>query len=411
MATVRRRYSPLGDPDFRRVFLSSVITKLGYWAGFVAIIGTYVFETEIGVLAIGVFGLIEIFPNLLLSPLSGVVTDRFGHKRVVIVTEAINGGAILTLAFVQSLPVAYAALFVVGAGRAASKPARKAIIPEIVTDDKELSRANGLVSSARSGAQIVGPGVGGALLIYTTPENVLIGDAATYVVSALLYLGITASRPETETDESLFGEVTAGLRAIVASRLVAAVIVVNVVLYAVLGLFDTMLSLYTREVLGLEATAFGLLISLVAVGSLTGGALMGAFGDAVSEETGVIAGVLLDGLVIGSFALADSYRLALIAATGIGFATSIAISYSITVLQRVADDDLLGRVFGVYDGTVTSGELVAIAFGSLLAAEVGVVRLYESLCLLTLVAGVGFSLVMWRSGDTTPANTASGGGD
>jgi MFS family permease len=394
------RTGPLSNPDFRRIFVSAVITKLGYWVTFIAAMTIFVFETEIGPNEIGIFGLAGIVPNLLVSPVFGVFADRLERRKIVIVTELGGAVAVSALAVYQSLLFGYVVIFLVGCFRAASKPARKALVEQVIDDEETLSKANGLISGGKSVAQVLGPSLAGLLIIFVEPELLFLGDAVTYLVSVALFLRISAYDVTGGQDESVRSQFVSGLSAVVNSERIVAILLINLLLYSFLGIFDAMLPYYTREVLSLGSSEFGVMVSVIAGGATLAGLVVGSAGDRIGEVTAVAAAMVLNGITMLCLAVFDVFPVAVVGSGTIGFATSVAISYSVTFIQRTADSETLGRVFGIYDGLMSSGEILAIVVGSAIVARFNVIDLYVLMGGLFIACGGLLSVA--RSSERTP---------
>lgn len=371
-ARVGDRFEPLANPDFRRLFFSYVTTKFGYWLTFIALFELYVFDSEIGALGIGLFGLLEIIPNIVGSPVLSVLADRVSRRRILIATELGSGVLVLALTLYESLLVAYAVLFGLGLLSALAKPAQKALVPQVITDDDTLSQANGLVSAAGSAAQIGGPALGGALIVFVEPHALFVADAVSYLLSAVVLLTMAEYAISNEDDATAFGQFVSGLRYVRTTPTLAFVVAVNFAVFGALGFFDAMLPMYVREVFSGSAADLGAFAAAIAAGSLAASTLVGVLGDKVTPGTGIVVGTAADGIAIFGLARLSGPLPSLTLAFVVGAASTIVITYSITAIHQTSDDDHMGRVFGVYDGTKRTGQILTITGGSVVVAEFGI---------------------------------------
>lgn len=385
------RFKALANPDFRRIFFSYITTKFGYWLTFIALFDIYVFESGIGALGIGLFGLLELLPNVIGSPVLSVLADRFSRKRILIATEIGSGLLVLTLTVYESLPLAYAVLFGLGMLSSLAKPAQKALIPQVITDDDTLAQANGLISAAGSAAQIGGPALGGALIVIFDPQMLFLADAGSYLLSAVVLVTLADYAVPEDEEETAFGQFRSGLRYVRTTGALLYIVVVNVALFGALGFFDAMLPLYVRDVFAGETAALGAFAAAIAGGSLAASTLVGIFGDRVEPGTGIVAGITLDGLAIFGLVQFVGPIPSLTLAFFVGVASTLAITYSITAIHRTSDDDHMGRVFGVYDGSKRSGQVLAITGGSVVVAEFGLVQTFSGVGLTLFALGAVLS--------------------
>jgi MFS family permease len=377
MAVIRslefsKRFRPLSNSDFRRLIISRFTTKMGYWVTFIALFSIFVFESNIGVLQIGILGIVEIAPNIVAGPILGVFTDRFNRRSLLILAETISGVAVLLLVVFQSIIIAYILLFFLGLMTALATPAQKALISQIISEEDTLSQANALFSGVGSFAQITGPALGGVLVIIIQPRLLFIIDSATYFVSAILLYSMSTYTINRDSSTTALNDFREGISYIASSKLLIFAIVSGILVFAVLGTFDSMLPLFVREVLNRPSSAFGFLVGAIATGSILSGIVIGGTDNILSAQTGAIIAGMSDGLSMLGFGLSSSLIVAGGFAFCIGFCTTGALAYLTTLIQQTAKDGYTGRVFGVFTGLARSGQIAAIIIASVIISEVGV---------------------------------------
>src|SRR5437660_339158 len=126
-------YAALRSPDYRRVLAGNVLSSLGAEMQSVAV-GWELYERTHSPMALGMVGLVQFLPILVLSIPAGQTADRFSRKGQLLATQvmlALCSAGIAALSFMEGpVPWYFAFLFLIGVARAFSAPARWAIVPQ-----------------------------------------------------------------------------------------------------------------------------------------------------------------------------------------------------------------------------------------------------------------------------------------
>ncbi|HML97347.1 MAG TPA: MFS transporter [Tepidiformaceae bacterium] len=155
-------------------------------------------------------------PTVVLSPLAGTLADRYSRRRIMVGVDAVSAAACLAaLTAVAVLPLAVAVFLAVGIVYSLStfhRPAAQALLP-VLSGEQQLGRANSGLRLATSLANIAGPAAAGLLVGRGGFELVLAVDAATFAVSGVLVLAITAipAQATPAVRRSVFADAVEGL--------------------------------------------------------------------------------------------------------------------------------------------------------------------------------------------------------
>ena len=156
--------NPLALPDYRRYWLSRVFTTIATQIQVVAV-GWQMYDITGSAMALGLVGLFQFAPALMLIMVAGPIVDRYDRRKILMICRLVQGSAALSLA-VASLTglldstLLYALVFVLGTVGAFEMPAGQAMLPSLVPA-RLLSRAVALGSSAHQAATIGGPALAG----------------------------------------------------------------------------------------------------------------------------------------------------------------------------------------------------------------------------------------------------------
>jgi MFS family permease len=168
----------------------------------------------------------EILPMAIFGIPSGMVVERLGARRTMLVCDAARFPLLASLPLLHSadalsFPLLLALVFVLGCFMAPYFAAQRVILPELVgEDERTITQANSLVEGGTALAGLAGPALAGVLIPFLSAPNVLYVDAATYVVSFLLLAGFV---PKTKrlVGAASSGGVLAGIGFFVRDRLLA----------------------------------------------------------------------------------------------------------------------------------------------------------------------------------------------
>jgi predicted MFS family arabinose efflux permease len=168
----------------------------------------------------------EILPMAIFGIPSGMVVERLGARRTMLVCDAARIPLLASLPLLHaadalSFPLLLALVFLLGCFMAPYFAAQRVILPELVgEDERTISQANSLIEGGTAMAGLAGPALAGVLIPFMSAPNVLYVDAATYAVSFLLLAGLV---PKTRrlAGAAASGGVLAGISFFVRDRLLA----------------------------------------------------------------------------------------------------------------------------------------------------------------------------------------------
>ncbi|MGH8969164.1 MAG: MFS transporter [Actinomycetes bacterium] len=384
-----RYRAALRRPDMRLVVWSFIIDGLGSWA-YSTVLLVYVYERTGSAAWVAATTATRWIPGLLLASLGGVVADRYERTRVMVVSAAVSAVLLAVMAVLIAadgpllLLLALSAL--VAIAYVPYRPAAGALTPDLV-EEKELAAANGLFSALESLTIVLGPAVGGLLLLTGEATAAFVLNALSFVVSAVLVSRVrTRSHGHAgEKGEGVLREMAEGFAALGRER-VAAVLIVFCALDS--GIYGAATVLYgpISQHLGTGVTGYTYLLA----GSALGGLISAALADRLSRSARlapvIMGGILLQAVPFALTAFVDDAAsgFALQVISGVGMI--IVDVLALTALQRDMPRAVLSRVLSLLDGAVFGATLAASFIFAAIFAQFG---LRASL----LVLGVGFPVV------------------
>ncbi|MFI6099421.1 MFS transporter [Lentzea sp. NPDC051213] len=175
--------SAWGFRDFRFLWGGRAISLLGSWLLVVAV-PAHVYALTGSMLATGLTLAAEYLPALVLGPVAGVLVDRWDRRRVMIAADLVRAAAVAGM-LVGTPAAIYAAVVAESVGAVVFRPAAQALVPAVVGTGDALGSANSWNAATDGVVRLLGPPLGGVLLVWAGFE-VLVGlDVASYLVSAV----------------------------------------------------------------------------------------------------------------------------------------------------------------------------------------------------------------------------------
>jgi MFS family permease len=361
----------------RRLQLAGAGSTLGSWAYGVGL-AVYAYHAG-GARAVGFVYFARFAAAAAFAPWLAVLVDRFSRRRVMVAADIARCILVAAMAVVAATTESVWVILVLAVLASIVStmfgPAQGALMPSLVDTPEELTASNAVMNTIASIGMFLGPAIAGILVATTSVSVVFAVTAVTFLWSALCLAGVPAdTRPTVEEPQSIAAELLAGVRAIVRVPALRIVVGLSSAQTLVAGVFEVLLVVYAFSLLHGGNGAVGWLNAAVGIGALLGVVAVAALTGRQRLAGDLGLGVILWGVPIAVAAIwPSSLALGLVLFGIIGLANTIVDVAGMTLLQRSADDEVLGRVFGILEslilGTIALGALLAPALVSLLGAR------------------------------------------
>jgi MFS family permease len=383
-------------PDFLRLWSAQTISQFGSQVSQLALPLAAILVLDATAFEVAFLGTVEFLPFLLFALPAGVWVDRLRRKPILVLGDL---GRALALG---SIPLAYAfdALtiwqlyavgFLVGVCTVFFDVAYQSYLPSLV-ERESLVEGNSKLEISRSGAQLAGPGLAGALIGAVTAPYAILLDAVSFVGSALLVFRIRRAEvvPEPTSKPSMRRELMEGLRYLLGHRLWRPIAIT----VAVSNFFNTLafsiFLVYAVRELELSAQVIGIVFAIGNLGWLAGAVAAGRLSGRLGIGPTLVGSTLLFGPSLLLVPAAPHSQPIPFLVAALVIATFGGIIFNVTGIsfqQAVTPDRMLGRLnatrrFIVW-GVIPLGSLA----GGVLAAQVG---LRETLWIGTIGGSLSF---------------------
>ncbi len=405
---MRAMFASLWVRNYRLFAAGSLVSNTGTWMQRVA--QDWLVLTLTGSAgALGITTGLQFLPILLLSPLAGVLADRFPKRRVLVAAQVAMGLLAAMLGVLALTGLArpwhiYVLAFLFGSAAAVDTPARQAFVNEMVPRD-QLQNAVGLNSVSFNSGRLLGPASAGVLSAWLGS-----GAAATgwvIMLNAASYIAVIVSLWKMRASELVPtprlgrgpGQLRDGLRYVRGRPDI--MLVMAVVFFAgTFGLnFQMTTALMATEVYGKGAGEYGVLGSILAIGSITGSLL--AARRIGSRQRLVIVAAIAFGVSVTIAGLMPSYLTFAVFLPVCGISAMTMMTSANSFVQLASEDHVRGRVMALYMAIFMGGTPVGAPTLGWVAEQYGARWTLVGGGLLTILGVIGSAIVLGRSQHVT----------
>jgi MFS family permease len=367
------------NANFRRLWSAQIVSEIGDWFYSLAIYSLLLQLTG-HASSVALALVLQVIPQTLFGPISGIVNDRIRRKRVMIASDLARAVIVFSMLLVRSrglVWLVYPLLFLESVMWAFFEPARTAVIPNITTSE-DLILANTLSSTTWSLNLVAGAAFGGVALALLGYNASFVLNAVSFIASALLISRMHFEEPHAAAFAKLrvkelldYSPLVEGLRYVRRDRRVFATVLVKTglaqmgvswVLFTVMG--ERVFPLHSPRLDPQRGAVLGMSMLMAARGL---GALFGPLGAArwaghreSRLRLGILIGFLAVGLGYGMLGVAGSLGVACCWVVLGHCGGSTVWVFSTTLLQLNTDDKFRGRVFSAELGLC----MVTLAIGA-----------------------------------------------
>lgn len=394
-----------GNGEYRKLWLAQVVSNLGDWFNNIAVLALVWGLTESG-LATGLVIAASQLPMVLLTPISGVVLDRFNRKRVMVAADLIRAVLALGFLLIRTRDDIWMAYFFSAALIAVSaffQPAVSAIIPQITTR-KELIAANGLSSATFGLMMAVGAALGGVVSGLLGPQAAFVINSLSYGASALLVwwlageLSAERRRGEHTGAREVWHEFLDGLRYARRRPEVLAMLVVKMG-WVLGGGIVVLLTVFAEKIFRAGNGGIGLLYTARGLGIILGPALIRPWvgNDFHRIRRAIPLAYVISGLFYLAFSQAPNLWVAFTVVALAHLGGGISWTLSSVVLQQIVPNDLRGRLFSVENTLVVTTSAASTLMVGWLAEALSPRVAGVLAALIFLLYAVLWTIAVWWS--------------
>ncbi|MDQ0736181.1 MFS transporter [Arthrobacter agilis] len=411
----------LRRPAYRNLFTAQVV----------ALLGTGLLTVALGLLAFDLAGgqagavlgtalTIKMIAYVFVAPLMAALVERLPRKGVLIGADLVRAAMALSLPFIDQVWQIYVLVFVLQSASATFTPAFQALIPVVLPEEKEYTRALSLSRLAYDLESLVSPLLAAALLTVMSFHTLFVGTMVGFLVSAAMVLATRLPViPPAQHQGSLLHRTTLGTRIFLREPSLRGLMALNLVVATATALVLVNTVVYARDLFGGSNTDVAIALAFYGAGSMLVAFVAPRVLERTPDRAFMLRGgwVLIAGLLAAAFlAFTEQSRVHLTDGSWaillglwvlLGIGTSMISTPSSRLLRRVATDDTRSYLFTAQFSLSHACFLIAYPLAGWLGAAAG-----QGVAALVLgalaLAGTVTALIVWPSAVAAPVDAAAG---
>lgn len=382
--------------NYRYYFAGQSFSLIGSWMQSVAM-SWLVYRLTGSVFLLGVVGFANQIPSFFLSPLAGVITDKYNRRNIMIWTQVMFMlqallFAVLTLSGLIQVWHIIALSLLFGFITVFDTPARQSLVVDLAESRENIGNVIALNSALFNGTRLVGPGIAGMIIAYTGEGICFLINAASFLVIILALTQVVVKHEnKARPDSNMWADLKEGFRYTFGNGSVKLLItVISIVSLMGLPIF-VLLPAYAREIMGGDSRTLGFLMSSAGVGALLA-ALFLASRSGVKGLTGIIAvSLFFFGFGILGMSLGTASWMAYVMMFFCGMGMVASLAGMNTLIQYLINDEMRGRVMSFYAIALMGMTPVGSFFSGVSASTIGLKYTMLIGGIVCLITGIFFT--------------------
>lgn len=365
---IKQVFRALRYRNYRLFFTGQSISLVGTWMQQVAM-SWLVYRLTNSALLLGVVGFVGQIPNLLLTPIAGVIADRYNRHRILIITQILamlQAGILSILVLSHNIEVWQILLLSLFQGLINSfdMPVRQAFTIEMIEKKEDLGNAIALNSSMVNMARLIGPFLAGIIIA-------VLGEGLCFLLNAVSYIAVIVSlsamkitlRDIQPSSNHVLQDLKEGFVYAVNFTPIKTILIL-LGLISLMGVpYQVLLPVFVKNIFHGGPKTLGFLMGIAGTGALAGGLYLARRKSIAGLGRIISQAALIFGIGIVLFSQSKVLWFSTIVVSIVGFALMIQMAASNTILQTIVEEDKRGRVMSFY----TMAFMGTAPFGSLLA--------------------------------------------
>ncbi|MGB3362475.1 MAG: MFS transporter [Rhodococcus qingshengii] len=383
--------------------------RLLFSAQIIALFGTGLATVALGLLAYELAGpsagavlatalTIKMSLYVVIAPLAAAYVDRLPRRAFLVVLDAIRAAVVIALPFVSEIWHIYVLVGVLQAASAAFTPTFQAVIPDIVTDEADFTRALSASQVAYTMESLLSPVLAAVALSFMTFNLLFVATSVGFAVSALLVLATRIPNARRSTHRKAWDRIASGVQIFVTTPRLRGIMALNLVVAAAGSIVVVNTVNYVRDELGGTQSDVAWMLAASGTGTLVTALLLPRVLDRTAERTVMTAGsvvLVVSASAAAALAVAGAFTWMLTAAVWalVGAGMAMIVTPTGKVLRRSVDPASIPEVFAAQFSLSHLAWLVTYPIAGWVGSSAGFAVTWSILAALATVGAVaGFAL-------------------
>lgn len=395
---MRNTLAALKIPDYRRLFISNGLWWMFTWTEQL-VSGWLALELTDSAWKVALVGFFRMGPLLLVGLVSGAIADRFGRRRIILISQTVNIIIPLILCLlvltdlIQYWHIPFTSV-ILGIFWALDWPARRSILPDVVGRER-ITDGILLEGVLQNIVRIVGPLSAGMIVQYFGISGFFAAIAVISGIGLVTLLGLSKPPKRAETTQDAIRRTSFAdfMRYIVGNQTILGVLLITIAMNFLFFPHMTLLPVFARDVLGQGSVGLGTLGTGYGIGTFIGLLVLSRIRRIWRSNWIYLVGSIYQSAILIPFALSASFPLSVVmlSLAGLGGA-SFAVLQSSIVLES-ASDEMRGRTMGILNLSIGFGALGRVQMGAV-ASALGAPAALAISCAVAVVLIVGITAML-----------------
>lgn len=391
----------LRHPVYRSLFAAQVLSLIGTGLTTVALaLLAYQLAGPNAGAVLGTALALKMIAYVIIAPIAGAFAGSLPRRTFLISLDLVRAGFIAFLPFVTEIWQIYVLVFLFQACSAAFTPTFQATIPDVLTDERDYTRAVSLSRLAYDTEALVSPALAAALLVVMSYSNLFLGTVAGFLASAALVMTTTLPSPKpAQVTGSILKRIGWGMRIYLWTPRLRGLLAVNMAVAAAGAFVIVNTVVIVRSVFGQGDAEVALLMAAYGVGSiLVALALPRALDKYPNERPWMLSAAVLFILGLIATVWASSMPAALLLWLGLGAANALALTPGARLLRRSSREEDRPALFAAQFSLSHACWLITYPLAGWLGAKLGLTAAALILAVIAAVATV-VAFLVWPASD------------
>lgn len=385
----------LRNNNFVLLFLGKVISMTGSLVYSIVSI-LYIYQISQSGWSVGKLEIFSYLPAIILGMLGGAFADIYNRKLILVYTDLTLGFLFVLLSQFATVNAVYIVTFFIGFVTSFSGPALQSILPQVV-EKRLILKVNSIFEVALQAMRVLIPALGGFLFTWIGFKNVCIVNAVSYFCCAFFVLKMKGDFrvSEVKSKKELGLKFKELYHYLIINRPCLFLILILSLHFLGTGAWVALIAVFLKKTLFAADSTFGIVMSIIAVGSLVGGFIAPLLEKKLPQPRPIQLSLFLFSIAMLTMitlkSLAVTYAMFVLIGIGNAYFSIGLNSY----FQQNLESSILGRMFGAVNTVAMLINVISMGIGGLLSDRIGIENVYIGGAILVSLAAI-LSLVLLK---------------
>lgn len=393
---ISRAVRALSNRNYRLFFSGQGISLVGTWMQNIAA-NWLVYRLSGSAFILGLSGFFSQIPIFLISPVAGVLGDRWNRHRILIAVQVLSMiqafvfAAVTLTGIVQVWHVLFLS-FILGTINAFEMPTRQAFVIEMVGEKSLLPNAIALNSSIFNASRLIGPAIAGIIVSVAGEGLCFLINGISYlaVIAAFMSMDVNRMKP-LSSSKKFISELKDGFMYAVGHIPIRDILAVVTLISFFSMTFPVLLPVFATKIFSGGSHTFGLLVSASGAGAFLATVFLATRKNITGLGKVMNTAVYAFALSLVIFSFSRILSLSMVMLVILGFCMIVVLASCNTVLQTIVDENKRGRVMSFYVMALTGAAPAGSLLSGIISSKAGAPATLFILGLACMLFGIIFS--------------------